>query len=383
MKIDKLNPVHWILLTTFSINIILCLLLSFFQKPRRKRVLLYGHKLNGNLKALYDYYQENPDHEVFFLALDPFYSRDLRKSGISALSAINPLDIYTVCQSRIIVTDHGPLSLTLLIWLNKYVFIDVWHGIPFKGFDTQDFRVHHTYDYTLVTSDLLKRYYIDKFGFQEKQVVVTGYGRTDQLVSKKLDPEALRRKYGLAETDRKIVMYAPTWSHKNPDHQASPFGIEARAFLEQLSAFATDNGILCIYRSHLNADIDMDTYANIRFFPASTHPDTEELLYISDVLICDWSSIAFDFLLLERPVLFIDTKPPFPKGLTLGGNFRFGPLICDMQELLNMLAVACDRPTEILQKFADQMHSVREKVYGNNADGHASMRYAEFIDSVA
>ncbi|WP_455199401.1 CDP-glycerol glycerophosphotransferase family protein, partial [Kaarinaea lacus] len=206
MKIDKLNPFHWILLTIFSINIILCLLLTIFRKPVRIRVVLYGHKLNGNLKALHDYYQEHPGHEVFFLALDPSYSRDLRKSGISALNVINPLDIYTVCQSRVIVTDHGPLSLMLLIWLNKYVFIDVWHGIPFKGFDAQDFRAHHPYDYTLVTSDLLKKFYIDKFGFRDEQVIVTGYGRTDQLVCARMNPVTLKRKYGLDGNDRKIVM---------------------------------------------------------------------------------------------------------------------------------------------------------------------------------
>ena len=383
MKIDKQNPVHWALLTIFSINTILCLLLTIFQKPNRKRVLLYGHKLNGNLKALYDYYQKESNHEVFYLALDLAYSKDLRNSNIRVLSAINPLDIYYVCRSRVIVTDHGPLSLIFLIWLKKYIFIDVWHGIPFKGFDAKDFRYHHKYDYTLVTSKLLKNFYIDKFGFNDNQVVVTGYGRTDHLVKKDLNPESLRKKYGLDETDRKIVLYAPTWNHNNPDHQSRPLGIEPRAFLEQLSSYATRTGISFIYRSHLNVDIDMGKYVNIRFFPASIYPDTEELLYISDVLICDWSSIAFDFLLLKRPVLFIDCEPPFQKSLTLGSDFRFGPLIKDMRNLLGELSVACESPAKILGKFEDQMLSVRETVYDNNADGHATKRYAELIDSVA
>jgi len=383
MKIDKRNPIHWVLLAIFSINVILCLLLTVFQTPRKMRILLFGHKLNGNLKALYDFYQNDTNHEVFFLTLDPTYSSDLRKAGIHVLNATNPLDIYSVCQSRVIVTDHGPLSLILLIWINKYVFIDVWHGIPFKGFDAKDFRHHHHYGYTLVTSKLIKQFYTEKFGFSDKQVVVTGYGRTDYLVRKDLDPESLKKKYGLGETEKKIVLYAPTWNHNNSDHQGSPFGIEPRSFLEQLSSYANRNGIWFIYRSHLNVDLDMDEYSNIRFFPASTYPDTEELLYISDVLICDWSSIAFDFLLLERPVLFVDCEPPFKKGLTLDGEFRFGPLIKDMQDLLSVSSVACEKPVNILDKFEDKMLSVREAVYDNNADGYASKRYAEFIDSVA
>ena len=345
------------------------------------RIILFGHKLNGNLKALYDFYQENSNHEVFFLTLEPSYSRDLRNSGIHVLNGTNPLDIYSVCRTKVIVTDHGPLSLILLIWLNKYIFIDVWHGIPFKGFQDTDFRHHHDYDYTLVTSTLLKQIYTEKFGFSDKQVVVTGYGRTDHLIRQDLDLDLLREKYGLGDTNRKIIMYAPTWNHDNPDFQSSLFDIEQKTFLERLTSFAAGIGALFIYRSHLNTDIGTGEFPNIRFLPASKHPDTEELLYISDILICDWSSIAFDFLLLERPVLFIDCDPPFINGLTLDGSYRFGPVVNNIQSLLDTLTLACETPNEILNEFEDKMLSVREDVYGNNA-GYATKRCTEFIDSV-
>src|SRR5690606_40302310 len=59
-------------------------------------------------------------------------------------------------------------------------FFDVWHGIPFKGFDADDFRVQHRYDECWVASPLLRDLYIQRFGFEPQRVVATGYARTDR-----------------------------------------------------------------------------------------------------------------------------------------------------------------------------------------------------------
>src|SRR3546814_11702319 len=72
-------------------------------------------------------------------------------------------------------------------------------------------------------------------------------------------------------------------------------------------------------------------------FPGDLYPNTEEILQISDALICDWSSIAFDYLLLDRPTYFLDVPPPFRKGLALGANYRFGPVVLGLEQLVAQL----------------------------------------------
>ena len=81
-------------------------------------------------------------------------------------------------------------------------FFDVWHGIPFKGFDAEDFRVQRHYDETWVASPLLRDLYVDRFSFEPERVVPTGYARTDRLVRRDDDlavrPAAAQEVRGVA-----------------------------------------------------------------------------------------------------------------------------------------------------------------------------------------
>jgi len=63
--------------------------------------------------------------------------------------------------------------LHLLLKLTDMKFIDVWHGIPFKGFDADDFRALHDYDAVLVASPSMKSMYEGKFGFDSARSLLT------------------------------------------------------------------------------------------------------------------------------------------------------------------------------------------------------------------
>jgi CDP-glycerol glycerophosphotransferase (TagB/SpsB family) len=63
-----------------------------------------------------------------------------------------------------------------------------------------------------------------------------------------------------------------------------------------------------VIRSHLNARIREREFDNVLYCPMKTFPDTAGLLQETDLLACDWSSIAFDYLALHRPAIFVDAK---------------------------------------------------------------------------
>jgi CDP-glycerol glycerophosphotransferase len=322
----------------------------------------------------------NSDLSVVYLTMDRVYRDELRKSGINVFAAYNVLHMIDVCRSAAIVTDHGPHALLLLLKFTDMPFFDVWHGIPFKGFDKQDFKYLPNYRKLFVASPSMKRMYEEKFGFRQDQILVTGYGRTDKLVNGGFTRNELMNKYGLATESGRIVLLAPTWHHDRQTRRVMPFGWEVDELMEQLTEFTDKTGHLIIFRLHLNSPSgNPPTSRRIRFMASDDYPVAEEILALSDVLVSDWSSIVFDFLLLRRPTVFVDSEPPFKKGFSYGPENRFGPLVRTPAQLITTLARICDNPVRSIRSYEKKMDAVIQDVYGDFADGRAGKRYVENI----
>ena len=109
---------------------------------------------------------------------------------------------------------------------------------------------------------------------------------------------------------------------------------------------------------------------NLQF--VESNQDLMPLLKAADVMLCDTSSIALEFMLLDKPVVTLRTKVP-------------GPHVIDVQqphEIEQALATALERPEELMQNtrmYTDALHPYR--------DGHSSERVLEatdkFIDQYA
>jgi CDP-glycerol glycerophosphotransferase len=381
MKVDKRNPAHWLLLAGFWLQAALGVALRPFLRSRSGTVVLYGHKLNGNLLALQRYLLANPDAglRAVFLSMDRDYLCELRAQGIDACWAVTPACAGLLARAEALVSDHG--LHTLGPWRAAYQmlglrFFDVWHGIPYKGFDADDFRVQQRYDEAWVASDSQKGLWVEKFGFAAAMVHATGYARTDRLVIRDMDDAEARRRIGLdPATCGKTLLFAPTWAQDDKGRSLFPFGCSAEEFLGALSAFAVRHGATVLLRSHMNSgELPIGRYPRVVALPGTRYPDTEAILQASDVLVCDWSSIAFDFLLLQRPTLFLDVPPPFRKGFSLGPEYRFGAVVRDLPELLRQLEACVDEPEAYWRVHAGAHQQVRHEVYGDKADGHSAAR---------
>ena len=218
--------------------------------------------------------------------------------------------------------------------------------------------------------------YIGKFGFDAEIVHATGYARTDCLVHRDGDVAAIQRNLGLyPSTCGKVVLFAPTWKQDADDRSLFPFGIDAATFLSAMSEFARRAGATVLLRTHLNSGTQRDAMPErVVPLPYALFPDTEAILLASDVLVCDWSSIAFDFLLLDRPALFLDVPTPFEKGLSLGPDFRYGAIIPDLDGLLATLEEALLVPDAYWGRHAADHARVRRLVYAGYDDGHSTQR---------
>ncbi len=376
MKINKRNYKHWGYLAAFTFNIIIALVVRPFKK-KEALAILYGHKLNGNLKAIYDYHKSriNPTIELVYLTMDPKYHHELETQGIDTICGMSFAGARAISSAKCIVSDHGLHTLELALYFSDIKFVDVWHGLPFKGFDKLDFRTIRNFDETWVTSRLIKELYTNKFGFKKNTILVTGYARTDLLLRKTKSRSEILDRVGLANHTKSIIMFAPTWQQDDQNRSLFPFNLDKDSFLSALNSIANKCNSYVVVRTHLNSSVELASeFENLITLPANRHENTEELLYITDLLICDWSSIAFDFMLLNRPTLFLNTPAPFSKGFSLGPEYRYGRIINNIEQLCFYTPIYINQPELYMTEFSQFQSEVIGKLYDSTADGHSSER---------
>lgn len=137
------------------------------------------------------------------------------------------------------------------------------------------------------------------------------------------------------------------------------------------------NNATVIFRAHLNTgdSIKVDQYDHIHVMSSSVYPVAEEFLFVSDLLVTDWSSMATDYLVLQRPTLFLDVPAPFSKGFTLGPEHRFGEIVDSMEKLVMSIDTYLEQPEAFLKKYEKQMNHTIKAAYGSTLDGRARDRY--------
>jgi CDP-glycerol glycerophosphotransferase len=146
------------------------------------------------------------------------------------------------------------------------------------------------------------------------QAALVGYPKLDRLARGDVDADAIRRALTL-DPSRPTALYAPTYS------EASSLHLAGEAIVQALAA----NGFNVIVKLHdrsLDGDpryhggIDwrarmkaLERPGRIRYVE---QPDATPLLAAADVMVTDHSSIGFEYLVLDRPLVVYDA-PDLPR----------------------------------------------------------------------
>lgn len=150
----------------------------------------------------------------------------------------------------------------------------------------------------------------------QTQAVLVGYPKLDALVSGALDGGSVRASLGLAP-GRPTALYAPTYS------EASSLHLAGEAIVEALVA-AGANVIVKLHDRSLDPDpkynagvdwrarfrtVEQVHAGRVRFVES---PDASPLLAAADCMVTDHSSVGFEYLVLDRPLLIFDA-PELPR----------------------------------------------------------------------
>jgi CDP-glycerol glycerophosphotransferase len=377
MKFDKRKISHWLYL-------ILSLIFAHIGAALRRAglikrtnlVIFYGHVLNGNLKVFYELLEQGNDFEPVFMTMFPEYQRQLQRQDLHVLLACSLTDALKIAGAGAVITDHGSHFLYPAYKNSGIGFFDVWHGIPYKGWDGTSFGEQKFYDEIWVSSKHFVDIYRQQYKFHNP-IIATGYARTDPLIKGEFTKEKLIKKYRLPQGYRHLILVAPTWKQDSNNRSIIPFNETLRGFFSKLNEIGKSNNSLVIFRAHLNSGdtINMDKYKNVVVMPYAKYPVAEEFVGAADLVVSDWSSIVFDFMVLGRPVVYLDVEAPFEKGFTLDGSYRFGPVVSSMAELSAAITQYVGQPQKYQKDFRKVLTKTEKVAYGGLADGQAAQRY--------
>lgn len=194
--------------------------------------------------------------------------------------------------------------------------VQLWHGCgAFKkwGYSTAEkkwgaskkeldlYPVHNTYTHVCVSSPKVSFAYAEAFGCSERTVMPLGAPRTDIYFDSAFVEDCRRQ---TAEKfpqigGRKIILYAPTFRGNSIAESYIKNMLNAEKMAEQ---FGNDY-VLLIKQHPLTADA-FKIKDNGFAFDISKDVAIETALCAADLVITDYSSLIFEYALLERPMIF-------------------------------------------------------------------------------
>ena len=196
-------------------------------------------------------------------------------------------------------------------------WINFFHGVAGKyGLDAPPLDAHlfDLYDRVAFVNEDRMRRYLAAGLVRPRQAVLVGYPKLDRLVADPPDGDMVRRCLGLILC-RPTIMYAPTWSSASSLHMAGEEIIETLLGMgANVIAKLHDNCFELGERFAAGVDWRQRLwkFEGRRGFHLATSADSVLYMAASHIVVTDHSSIGFEALAVDRPVIVFDA-PDLPR----------------------------------------------------------------------
>ncbi len=217
--------------------------------------------------------------------------------------------MYHIATSKAVVLDGYCIPICTLKHKKNLRVIQIWHALGSLkkfGYSILDKRegsksdialtmdMHKNYTYILTSSEFTKQYFMEAFNANEEQMKVIPLPRVDFLKSdsyKQKINEKFYKYYNILEKDnKKKILYVPTF-RKNTEEN-----------FENIIDSIDYNNFDLIIKSH--DDTEIVCYSKEQKYSEKTNFSGMELLHVADYVITDYSAIAFESAVANKPVYF-------------------------------------------------------------------------------
>lgn len=280
-----------------------------------------------NPHALYEYIERHTEHETAWLIKRDEKYYELKKRGIRCAS-YNTLEGNKLLESAdfVIVNSY---TFPQIQKREGQIFVNLWHGSGIKAHDfyNHDMDMKHARNIKKFSDmiDLMCVHSLDdrfklsaQLNFDLRKCFVTGQARLD-CVKTSHGIEKIKQLFGDKMQDyKKLIFFAPSFRANGSSHSGTIFSdniFRAEDYnAAVLDKFLQENQAALIYKLH---PIEQTAFSGREFHLSEDCYELtdqmlfekdiryDELLNAFDVMISDYSSIAFDFLFLNRPIVYL------------------------------------------------------------------------------
>ena len=327
----------------------------FYRRKVKDNYVMFesflGRSYSDSPKYVYEYLKKNEPSKYKCI----WVLRDTKKEIPYGAIKVKRFGIryayYLAVAKYFVYNMRQPLFMKVK---EEQVFCETWHGVPMKRlmFDQEEvtgpdkhykenvYKQTRQWDYLVSANRYCTKIFKHCFLFENK-IIETGYPRNDILhIEEDGLVERIRSQVGLTD-HRKVILYAPTFR----DDQFYQLGkykySEAMDFSYMKEALQGEYVLL--FRAHyLIADtLELDDVSDF-VINVSNYEDIEELYLISDILITDYSSVAFDYTNLKRPMIFftydLEKYREILRGFYLDLERELpGPIVCSTEEVVEAI----------------------------------------------
>ncbi|MCZ3367106.1 MULTISPECIES: CDP-glycerol glycerophosphotransferase family protein [Methanobacterium] len=350
------------------------------RKVRENQIAFVSERredLTGNFEFIYHKIGDDPSISIVkFLNTKPIKS-------LSIMEMINYVNILST--SKVILLDDFMPSIHTFDLKDDITLIQLWHAVgAFKTFGfsrigkeggPQQFSPNHrSYDRAIVSSKEISKFYAEGFGLSNEKVVATGVPRTDVFFDeeyrKKVESSFYMEYPHLV--DKKIILFAPTF--RGDGKQDAHYPMDLFNLKQIHEAIGGEYVVIVKHHPFVTEKMKIPPEYKNFIMDLSKNSEINDLLFVSDLVITDYSSVIFESSLLNVPMLFyaydleeyIDSRDFYYEFET----FVPGKIVFNQEQVINAILNE-DFEMEKISKFKNR--------FFDHLDGRSTERVVDMI----
>lgn len=216
--------------------------------------------------------------------------------------------MYHIATAKVCILDGYSIPISILKHKKDLEIIQIWHASgAIKKFGYQSLNkkegrgtevarimnMHKNYNHVMAPSNATAKFYEGAFGISEDKIFINGLPRLDYLLDENAGKEKIREFYkeysNFKENPKKTILYVPTF---RKDFDCTEV---IRKIIQSID-FEKYNLIVKLH--------PLDKSDGVSEYIVNKKYNTLDLLKISDYIITDYSAVAFEASILNKPLYF-------------------------------------------------------------------------------